>query len=155
MGWGAIVSLATSTVEVAEALVSIINAQKTALGLKKVYRGDPQLIPDFPSVSINGRVKARELKGTHQYRLLFLVEIVVQFEKIQEDTETRIEIEPTAESIDTLLLGNRKLVTADNPDGWVIHGYVTRIDYGMVKSKTEMNQAARLTWEGQSQQIFA
>lgn len=147
------VLLATNIKDVAERIKEILIANSEQLGLVGVDNSDPRLIPDFPHAAVITRGTVRELNGTRQYRLEFVIDILVQDEEIQEQAPTRKSLEDIADDIDTLF--SKENISLDR---MVVQGWIARIEYGTLtitdNGERMMRQAVRLQHRSISRQIF-
>lgn len=150
-------ALATKSSQIAKRIEDLLTANKVALGLEYIDTGEDDLVPTFPAALVGSQRMDREIKASRQYALSFTVDILVLYEKIQSASLTREDMEPVAEAVDTLITNNRQLKNAAGDAGseLVIHGFIKSIQYGISKYHEELQQAARLRYEGLSQENFA
>lgn len=143
--------LSASSLEVSQRIHTYLDEAKEELGIKRVYYGRTDLIPDYPAITVEPGTKQRslELGSTHKFRIDFAVEIFLYFGKISNTAEINFEEnERLTELVEEKLHENFRL------DGMVIFGFVTSIEPGTTLRSQEMIKVSRITWEAQSRQLF-
>jgi len=119
------------------------------LGLAKVYYGQQRLMPDFPSVCVESLPKVRAWTGAgHRFEVKLRVGLLVYCTKIQSSIITKKQSEEIAEAIEDVLHEDFTL------DNLVLHGMVTRIDYGVSRVEDVMIRSVRMQWEAMSREEF-
>lgn len=142
-------TLTTSSVEVTSRIHAILTEEAEALGLKAVFYGRQELMPDFPSACVESLPKDRAWNGTgHRMEVTLRTGILVYVTKIQSSTITKKESETLAEAIETLL--HEDFTLGD----LILHGMVTRIDYGISRIEDVMVRSVRIQWEASSREQF-
>lgn len=126
----------------------IIVANSVPLGLRAVYYGMQNLVPETPSVMVEGGRKSRDIDTTRQFRIGLSVNIVVYHGKIQSKELNQKETEILADQIEDVLNANK------NMDGLVVHGFVSRADPGVATANGVLFRSSRLMWEGISREVF-
>jgi len=133
--------------------VSRLEAEKGALGIRAVLDGDRQLIGETPTVAVIQDLKQREIYSTGMMtKVDFKIVLMIYHQRVQEVGKQEREAVELAESIEAWmhLQNNRRLITADEPDGLIIYGQVTRMEPGYANRDDSILRTVRLTWEGQS-----
>lgn len=131
----------------AEAIFDKINDNKSTLGIRAVYYGNHNMVPDSPAaVVIPGR-KNRSLAGVSapggrtMNELNVVVDILTQNVKDGESL-ARLEIDQLAESVETLLHQDTTM------GGIIIHGYVTTWDPGVQFINSSQFRVVRMSYLG-------
>lgn len=127
--------------------VDLLRAHQAELGLKEVYYGDQEKIPDFPSVGVEGFPKQRRIIGTHQFEVTLRTGIYLYHGALQASYTTKEEADLLVEAIEDTLHADYTL------DGLVVFGYVTRTAPGFAM-KDVMVRTVRLEWESTSRELF-
>jgi len=142
-------TLTTSSVEVTTRIHDMLTERMEELGLVKVYYGQQRMMPDFPSACVESLPKERAWNGAgHRFEVKLRVGILVYCTKIQSSTITKKESEIIAEAIEDVLHEDFTL------DNLVLHGMVTRIDYGVSRVEDIMIRSVRIQWEAMSREEF-
>jgi len=141
-------AVSASSVEVTEKIKDILEGAKTRLGLQGVYYGDTDLIPKFPSATVESGAKGRTITGVHKFELNLITNIFIYHGKLQGASITRKETEEFAELVETELHRNKTL------DGLIIFGFVASMDPGVVVKSSVMLRTTRLIWQGISRETF-
>ena len=142
-------NLVSSSVEVTSRIHDLLTERSPELGLSKVYYGRQDLMPEFPSACVESFPKSRAWNGAgRRMEVTLRTGILVYVSKIQSSTITKKESEQLAEAIEVILhedftLGDR-----------VIHGMVTRMDYGVSRVEDVMIRSVRIQWEASSREQF-
>lgn len=142
-------TLITSSVEVTSRILEILQDRAQDLGISQTYYGRQDIMPDFPSVCVESMPKNRAWNGAgHRFEVVLRTGLLVYVGKIQSSTVTKKESEQLAESIENVLHEDFTL------GGRVIHGMVTRVDYGVSRIEDVMIRSVRLQWEAESREQF-
>lgn len=139
---------------VTQAIIDLLQvpATKAALGVKEVYYGAQELIPDYPAVEVESFPKERTLSTERatlrQFHITIRVGIMVLFGKVQSSEINKKEAESLIERIENKLHEDFTL------GGLVIAGFVTRVEPGVIPRQGVMLRASRLVWEARSREVF-
>jgi hypothetical protein len=141
------VAVTDSLVELADAFVTKLEADKDTLGLEGVLYGDDgTLFPRTPWVCVTPTDKTRELDGaagpSGQTLNTLAIIFMIYHSRIQSTEKNRRECDMFAESIETFLHKDVRV------GGIVIHGYVVQMESGQAAVGSALFQATRLTWQG-------
>lgn len=132
-----------SLVEVTQGIVDLLTTNQSSLGIKKVFYGDQQLLPETPVVCVESGSIGRDMSGApFRTQNSFMVFILVYHSNVQDTQKTRKQADVFAERIVALLHQNL------NIGGLVIHGYATSLESAYAHRGGEMLRASRITWEG-------
>lgn len=134
-----------SLLTVGEALEDYLNDHAFQLGLRKVWYGADELIPETPAISIASEGKRRTLVETghmtyNQFRFVF----TIYHARFGDTSVTRKECDELAESVEALLHDNIRL------DGLVYTSLVESMESGAATRQSVIMRATRLVWVGQS-----
>jgi hypothetical protein len=139
------VPLSTDAKEIAEAIKTTLTG---GAGLQAVYLSDQELVPAFPSASVEAPTKRRTIKATRQFKVTFRIPILIYHGPLKSTTTVQSEVMATAESVENLLHADFTL------GGRVLFGYVTSIEPGVVVRSSAVLRSSRLVWEALSQETF-
>lgn len=138
--------------EITQRIVDLLNEQKDVLGIKRVYYGDQDKIEAYPSVGVESFPKARSLAaqgaGLHKFQIDLSCGIYIYHGMLQASYTTKKETDEFAELVEDMIHSDFTL------GGLVIFGFVTRVEPGVALKSDVMVKTTRLTWEGQSRQVF-
>lgn len=124
-------------------IVDKIDAAKNGLGIKRVYYGDQNLIPEIPSVTVEAGDKERNYNQTGlQTNVIIPVYIFVYHSGIRDLQITKKADDELAEAIEDLLHSDVNL------GGLVINGLVVNTSPGFANRGKEIFVVHRLTWQG-------
>ncbi len=129
-------------------VVDILEGESTRLGLKGVYFGDQELIPEYPAVTVEPGTKTRTIRALHEYELNLTTTIYLYHGKVQSSETTMKENTALAEELEDVLAEHRKM------DGVIINSIVTRMDPGIVRRNDVMRRVTRITLEALSKELF-
>lgn len=123
-----------------------------ALGLKAVYRGDQNLIPEYPAATVRSGPKRRDYATTRQYGIEFQTIILVMYGVIGQVELSELAVEEHAEAIENLLHDDRKLGPAEDP--LVINSWVSAVDPGTRVTSSANIKTTRITHRATSREVF-
>lgn len=125
---------------------------------KQAVYGEPTVIMEWPAVSVNPMSKARDIKATRKYEIVFEIHLILyhgqvaSVAKIQEETHKR------AEALENFILADRfwnYVDIADSTKHKVIHGMVTSLDHPFVDlGESNLWSASRLICVATSEENF-
>ncbi len=133
---------------VTQKVADLLEANADYLGLKGVWYGDQELLPDFPCAVVESFTKQRDYATIRQYDITFRVGILVYVGEIQSSQITKKQSEELAEAVEDLMHENRTL------DGMVIHGYVSSMNPGVASRAGKMVRAVRLIFTAKSREYL-
>jgi hypothetical protein len=136
----------SSLVDVTDAIVTLLKGPTAAsLGLKDVWYGDDDLIPNTPAINVTGNNKNTELAGTgHLVYTNHTVYLTVFHSRLDAPQVTRRESDLLAEEVEALLHSDPTL------GGLIIFGYVSALETGVASRGQVIMRSSRLTWTGQT-----
>lgn len=130
-------------------LFDLLDANRVDLGLKGVWYGDQEKIPETPAVCVEMGPKNGELNGVPRRRLVVIdAYIILYHERIQDEQENQRQSELKAEQVEDLLHQD------DTLGGLVIHSMVTTSEPGYVQRGGAKVKASRLTLQCTSQKTL-
>lgn len=131
-----------SLVAVADAVKLMLENQSITLGLKDVFYGDQDLIPQFPAAAVEGQNLSERPSDTGFSKMNeFQVLVILYHSKIQDNQTTRREADLYAEAVKAVLNSDRQL------GGLVTHCWVSSTDYGYAVRSGVTIRAARILFE--------
>ncbi len=123
-----------------------------------VKYGEPRVIAEWPTVTVQPQFKSREIKGTRKFHLEFRIWIVLyhgllaEAAKIQDLTHERME------RVETFLNSDQKwnfVDTTDSTKDKVIFGRVASLDHPVVVAPdAELWSASRLELIAETEEVF-
>jgi hypothetical protein len=128
-------------------LVELLNAHKNDLGIKRVYYGDQEHIPELPAVCVEPSTVQRELVGTAmRTNNLFLISILVYCANVEGVEDAQHDADQFAEAVMRAINNDG---TAQQPlgtrfGGHVIYGYVQTSEYGYIVKLNKLMRANRM-----------
>lgn len=138
-----------SYVDMADYLKTLIETNRTSLGLADVYYGDQNNIPRTPSACVDPGGKDRGLNGAPRRTLVTLTNYVLIYHNKMTSTEIiRREDDQRAEAIEKLIHQDSQM------GGLVIDSMVTGIESGYLMRERTMFRASRLTIEAHVQEML-
>lgn len=112
-----------------------------------VFYGDQDQLPGTPTVCVEPNDKQRELAGApNMTENTFIIFILIYHDKLQDNQQTRLEVDQIAFDIEHLLHQDLQLTVTGNP--LLIHGFVERNESGYVYKKGTLYRTARITYKG-------
>lgn len=130
-----------------EYLISLVNTNKTALGVRRVYYCDQEYIPEQPSVCVEPARVVRELSGApFRTNNEFAISVLVYGADVQGVEDAQRATDLVGESIVEVINAQGLPATQGGTSfgGLVIYGYVQQSDYGYVVKKDKLLRANRL-----------
>ena len=114
-----------------------------------IYYGDQDKFPRTPSICVDPGNRRRDLQGV-SFRTdnNFTIYILVYHSKLQDNQETRAEVQQISEAVETLLHQDPQL------GGYVIHSYCTLNESGYVFRQNTMYRTCRITFEAYSKTML-
>lgn len=139
-------TLTNSLFEVANALVTNLEANKTTLGLYAVHYGDQSLLEGTPLACVEPDVKRRTLKNAQRgTELTMYCQIFVYISAVQSPELNRQASDQVAEDIEDFIHADRTL------GGLLIHCMITELASGYATKAGTLIKTSRLQFEGISQ----
>lgn len=143
--------LTDSYVTVAQAVNSILVANRTTLGLQDVFYGDQNRIPRTPAACVEPGGKSRTLNGMPRRTDLTLTAYVLVYHfRLATAEAVRLENDTLAEDIEAFLHIDAQLKDTEG-EAVVIDSMVTSIESGYQMKANSLFRASRLTFEARSQ----
>lgn len=146
--------LIDSYVTLAHTIEAKLVASKELLGIKRVYYGDQERIPETPSVCVEPGGKTRELNGMpRRTEVTMVCFIFVYHYRLASPEDIREENDELAETIEAFLHTDAQLRVATVPT--VIDSMVRGVESGISnKGRNSLFRASRLTFEARSQVLL-
>lgn len=141
-------TLAVKGTVVTKAIQTLLEQEKDALGVRKVFYGEQSLYPEFPAIAVQSGRKLRSHENTRKNRLDFSVNILIVHGKVQSSELNREASEVLAEAVEDIVNADVSL------GGLVIFGQVVAVDPGVLARRDVMLSTTRLSWEGRSRETF-
>lgn len=138
----------SSIVEVSKKVAAILDEDRDILGLHDIYYGRQEIIPKFPSISVESGGKSRRDRGTHLWDITFTINVMVFHGKLQASEVNQEEIETLAEAVESILHVDHKL------GGLVEWSYVTDIEPLVIIRNNTMIKTSRLILGARSREVF-
>jgi len=138
-------------VNVVDAMVALFEENIEVLGIKRVYWGDQEKIPEYPAICVAPFPKDRALSGegaTHRFAITHRIGIHVYHGQVQSSELNHRIATSLAEDVEQLLHKNTDMADM------VIFGYVTRMQPGFSMKEQTMVKVTRLLWEARSRETF-
>jgi len=130
---------------VLNALEAYLNTRIVELGIKKVWYGNDNLIPETPAINLVPTLKRRVIAGTGAMTENTInVNITIFHSRLENPQVTRKECDALAEQVEGVLHENKHL------DGLVIFSYVSEMEPGVASRNNVMMRATRLGWTASS-----
>jgi hypothetical protein len=143
------VALTKSSLDVAEALVALLDANKDNLGVARVYLGDQNLVPTYPAIMVQSGPKRRGIATIRQYEIDFRTYISVLHGKIGEAEANEAAVTKLAEDVEDVLHSDRTLGGIVTTQTWV-----EAVDPGRRIVKSEHIRTTRLTHRATSREVL-
>ena len=143
-----IANLTVKTVDTTLFIKDLLDVRKDELGVVDVFYGSQQLIPNYPSITVESMPKDRELVGTHRFAVTVRSGIMILHAQLQSTTVTKQECEELAERVEDIISEDHTF------SGLVVFGYVTGIVPGVTRIGEGLVRASRIIWEGISREEF-
>lgn len=143
------VVLTDSISTIGQYLFSMLDSNRVDLGLKGVWYGDQEKIPETPAACVEMGLKRRELNGTPRRTLVVIdAYIILYHERISDEQENQRQSELKAEQVENLIHQDPQL------GGLVVHSLITSSEPGYVQRGGAKVKASRLTVECTSQKVL-
>jgi hypothetical protein len=139
--------------QIAKYLEAWLKANKVALGLRAVYYGDQNLIPETPSVCVQPAELNRTLRGANWQVDNFIdVFIIVYHGEVQSKQVNQEECDARTVAIEAFLHTDHYLsnIGIDAQAPLVTQGFVTNITPGTIRRDNKLQFASRLRYTAQS-----
>lgn len=131
------------------AIIDIFKAEQEALGLRDVWDGDMNMVPETPILAVIPSTKIRELNAAPVVaRIDLQVALMLYHNRLQEVQKQGREVQELSEAVEEVLHRH----VNQTLDGLVIFGMVTRVEPGYADRSGTILRTTRLTWEAQSRQ---
>lgn len=132
-----------SLYQVSQEMISILEQEKSGLGIVDVWDGDQQLIPNYPALCVEAGGKARELvESALRADNRFTLYLMLYYSLITEDSQViRSKALELSERVEFVLHNQYSTL-----NGKVIFGYVHEINPGYTQRKNGLTHVVRLTW---------
>lgn len=128
------------------AIVDLLEANKSALGLTDVWLGDQVRVPRTPCVAVEPGPKGREYNGAPRRFVVTLESyIMLYIEKVQDTQLNTQEATTLAEEVEAVLHADAQM------GGLVVSSYVAQSDPGYAERSNTQFRAVRLTFRATSQ----
>lgn len=134
---------------VTQAIVDLIDDNKTTLEIQRVYYGDTRHIPDFPAVIVYGADKEREIKATQHYHITFSVSIIVLHCIVGSVADIEKVCIQRSEAIEDLLH-----LPANRTVGGVTFGYIQKVSHSPMGLDKTILRASTMDWFGKGREAF-
>lgn len=122
-----------------------IKSRGNELGLRDVWYGDDDHIPETPAVLVTPGPKNREISATsHVTMTTFNFSLTLFHSRFTDPRITRQECDEKAEQLEEILHENRYL------DGNLLHSYVSSMEFGVASRGNVLMKATRLSWVANS-----
>jgi hypothetical protein len=136
----------------------IIVTEDTELAFTKVVYGEPNVILEWPLLSVMPITQERQIKSTRIYSIEFVIHLLLYHGEVASQDVITENTHKRAEALETYILSDRKWNFVDKDDSdkdKVIHGHVTILDHPTIILGTEaLWSASRLQLEAMSQEVF-
>jgi len=134
-----------SLLEVMNQIEAYVIAGQSTLGLKKVWVGDDDALPEMPSVTIAPGAKTREIQETgHTVINRFPVYLTILHARLDSTQTTLKESIALSEALEDYLHEDKRL------NGLIVYSYVRSVEPGVTTRQRALVRATRLLWEGMS-----
>jgi len=138
-------AMTDSLVVVCEALEQYLNDGANTLGIRKVWYGADDLIPETPAITVAGDNKRREYIETGLMTInVFRATITIYHARLGDPAVTRKQCDSKAEEVEAYLHSNVRL------NGLVYSSLVESLEPGMAKRANVILKATRLNWAAKS-----
>lgn len=129
-------------IKIAATAHDIVTTSGVTLDSADIYYGDQEKFPRSPSVCVDPGSRTRTLQGV-SYRTdnNFSIYILVYHAKIQDNQQTRKEVQQLSEQIETLLHADPTL------GGYVVHCFCGLNESGYVYRQNTMYRTCRITFD--------
>jgi hypothetical protein len=140
-------ALTDKLTEVTTEMLRILETERGALGIRQVYDGDMNIIPETPSVAVIPGTKSRELYAAPvTTRVDLQVALMVYHNRLQEVQKQQRETVELSEAIEELFHRHVNQTLS----GLVIFGMFTSVEPGYADRQGTILRTTRMTWEAQS-----
>ncbi len=123
-----------------------------------VKYGEPRVIAEWPTVTVQPQFKSRELKGTRKFHLQFTIWIVLYHGTVAEAGKIQDATHERAGRLETFLNSDQKwnfVDTTDEARNKVIFGRVAFLDHPVVIAPSEeLWSASRLELIAETEEVF-
>ncbi len=123
-----------------------------------VKYGEPRVITEWPTVTVQPQFKARELKGTRKFHLQFTIWVVLYHGLVASTLEIQDATHERASRLETFLNSDQKwnfVDTTDTARDQVIFGRVAFLDHPVVVApQEELWSASRLELIAETEEVF-
>ena len=123
-----------------------------------VKYGEPRVIAEWPTVTVQPQGKSRELKGTRKFHLQFTIWVVLYHGLVADTFEIQDATHERAERVETFLNSDQKwnfVDTTDTDRDKVIFGRVAFLDHPIVVApQEELWSSSRLELIAETEEVF-
>jgi hypothetical protein len=131
------------------AVWSLLNVNKSPLGLQDVWMGDQERLPRTPCVSVEPGMKLRELNGVpRRYQVQLEAYVMIYMDRIQDTQNNERQVLVLAEAVEAVLHADETL------GGLVIDSAVVESNPGYVNRGGTLMSAVRLTFRAMSMKML-
>lgn len=131
------------------AVWSLLEANKSVLGLHDVWMGDQDRLPRTPCVSVEPGMKQRELNGIpRRYQVQLEAYVMVYMDRIQDTQNNERQVLVISEAVEAVLHSDSTV------GGIVIDSAVVETNPGYVNRGGTLMSATRLTFRAMSQKML-
>ena len=141
-------ALSASTRIIARRWQEILNVNKELFGIKSVWFGDQQILPDTPCVCVEPGVKRRGLEGVPDMTRMEIDTVFYVYHSMVGENQQQAKDDSIrfAEDIEEYLHVNHLKLFAVDGTQLTIHGYCTDFDPGYAYRPRTLYNAVRMTW---------
>ncbi len=123
-----------------------------------VKYGEPRVITEWPTVTVQPQFKSRELKGTRKFKLQFTIWVVLYHGLVASTFEIQDATHERTERLETFLNSDQKwnfVDTTDEAKNKVIFGRVAFLDHPVVVApEEELWSSSRLELIAETEEVF-
>ncbi len=123
-----------------------------------VKYGEPRVIAEWPTLTVQPQNKFRELKGTRKFHLQFTIWIVLYHGTVASTLEIQDATHERAERVETFLNSDQKWNFVDTTDptrDQVIFGGVANLNHPvLIAPEEELWSASRLELIAETEEVF-
>jgi hypothetical protein len=129
-------------------LKALLDTNRIALGLQKVYLGETNLRPDYPCAIVSAVGLEREVKATHKFSILITTEIQLLVCEINQHDHIEEDVMALIDAVNNVLDVDRTMTAT------VIFSYVSKEDMTDFAAGAIMLKGATLTVSTLSEETF-
>lgn len=133
-------------------IIGLLRDNAVPLGVKRVYRGETNLIPEYPAISVRSGPKRRGYATTQQYGVDLRTIITIMHGVIGETEQSELDVDLLTEAVENLLHDDRTL--GAHPDNLVYTSWVEAVEPGVRLVGTNQIRATRMTHRAESREVL-